>query len=601
MEININMEKYNNKWKLNNIYSSVDNYSEFKLRLEAINKEINLFHKKIEQINSTEKLSPEKFSELIIVVEKTSSNVLECISYTGCLVAQDTKDEEAMQLQTIVNELSIQLSLIAKPFENILARMSNEDWANLFETESLNKYYFVLNEKRNELRKLNLDNKELIEEFSIEGFHGWSRLYSIIANNVKIPINQDNEYTPKENTENSILNNKQEDERRKALKRIQDAWNFYIFEFCECLNNIAGFRINIYIQQERALIIDEALEKNRMSEVTLNNLWSTLKDHTKPFVDYFERKSQILGKKKLDWFDLQTVVGASNDDYSFNEAANLIIESFSSVSSTMGNFAEEVFSNRWIDAEIRDSKVKGSFCTSFPNQKETRILTTYTGKLKDVYTLAHELGHSFHQHVLDQQPFMLQHPPIVLSEVASTFAELIISEKIISQELNIERKISLLDNKIQQSINFLIEIYARYLFETKFYNQRMDGPLQVRDVNKIMLEAQEEAYLHMLESYDPTTWATKQHFFNTQVPFYNFPYSVGYTISLGIYSDVLSGNFNEVSLLNFLKNSGNMSVEESVSKFFNYDLSKDRFWKSAFKIVTRDINQFLYITKFQKI
>lgn len=143
-----------------------------------------------------------------------------------------------------------------------------------------------------------------------------------------------------------------------------------------------------------------------------------------------------------------------------------------------------------------------------------------------------------------------------------------------------------------------MNIHARFLFETRFYEERKQGTVTVEKLNELMLEAQKEAYCGALEEYHPLFWASKLHFFITGVPFYNFPYTFGYLFSLGIYAKALEeGKGYEEKYMALLQDTASMTVENLAEKHLQVDLTQKDFWEKAVHICLDDIDEFLELTK----
>lgn len=217
----------------------------------------------------------------------------------------------------------------------------------------------------------------------------------------------------------------------------------------------------------------------------------------------------------------------------------------------MADFAQMAFEKRWIEAEDRAGKRPGGFCTSFPASEQTRIFMTYSGTPSNIATLAHELGHGYHQYVMNDVNGLNQGYAMNVAETASTFAEMIVADASVKMAKTDEEKLTLLEDKVSRSIAFFMNIHARFLFEKQFYEERKQGMVSTDRLNELMVEAQKEAYCDNLSEYDPHFWASKLHFHITGVPFYNFPYTFGYLFSQGIYAYAqdYEGNFEKNILL----------------------------------------------------
>lgn len=144
----------------------------------------------------------------------------------------------------------------------------------------------------------------------------------------------------------------------------------------------------------------------------------------------------------------------------------------------------------------------------------------------------------------------------------------------------------------------MMNIHARYLFERSFHEERQKGIVSAKRLSELMLDAQKEAYKDALETYHPMFWAAKLHFYNTGVPFYNFPYTFGYFFSLGIYARALEtdGSFEE-EYIALLRDTASMSTEDLAQKHLQVDLRKSDFWQEAIDRTHEDIDEFLELTE----
>jgi oligoendopeptidase F len=263
----------------------------------------------------------------------------------------------------------------------------------------------------------------------------------------------------------------------------------------------------------------------------------------------------------------------------------------------MATFSERAFAEGWIEVEDRQGKRPGGFCTSLPLSEQTRIFMTFSGTADNVSTLAHELGHAYHQHVMDDMPMLLQDYAMNVAETASTLAEMIVMEATIQQATTKEEKISLLDQKIQNAVAFYMNIHARYLFETRFYALRKQGLVSSEQLDELMVEAQKEAYTDALSEYHKSFWASKLHFYITEVPFYNFPYTFGYLFSAGLYAYSQTTTDFEEKYIALLRDTGNMSVEQLAMKHLQVDVTTPAFWRDAVAYTVKDVELFLELTK----
>lgn len=334
-----------------------------------------------------------------------------------------------------------------------------------------------------------------------------------------------------------------------------------------------------------------------MKKQTLHVMWDVIADNKDMFVQFLSRKAKLLGVEKLSWYDVDAPIGKTNKKYSYQEGANFIIEHFNKFGTKLTSMTKRAFAERWIEAEDRPGKRPGGFCTTFPISEQSRIFMTYSGTASNIATLAHELGHAFHSFVLKNVHPLNKGYAMNVAETASTFAEMIVADAAVKSTTDREEKLTLLEDKIQRSVVFFMNIHARFLFETRFYEERKKGIISKARLNELMVDAQKEAFNDSLAEYDPTFWASKLHFFITNVPFYNFPYTFGYLFSLGIYAKALAeGKGYEEKYIALLQDTGAMTVEDLAKKHLDVDLTERAFWEEAIKLCVHDVERFLQMT-----
>lgn len=220
---------------------------------------------------------------------------------------------------------------------------------------------------------------------------------------------------------------------------------------------------------------------------------------------------------------------------------------------------------------------------------------TYNGSMNNVFTLAHELGHGYHSEAVKNKSFFGQQYRMNVAETASTLAEMIIIDSMITETKDPKTRLALLDNKLQRAVIFLMNIHTRFLFELDFYNSRRKNFVSPEELNALMLNAQKTAYHNSLEEWHPYFWFAKQHFYLTDVPFYNFPYTFGYLFSQGIYAHLKNHPKRAELYEALLKDTGSLTVEELAQKHLGVNLEEPAFWLASLKLIEKDVQAFLDI------
>ncbi|MHC0036266.1 M3 family oligoendopeptidase [Pseudoneobacillus sp. C159] len=521
-------------------------------------------------------------------------------SFIGCLLAQNTTDKKASLLQGEVTTHQARFNTSMQKVQKTLTKTDDNVWSGLLETESLQPFQFVLNEWRDQSRqKLSEEEEAIITALTSDGYEAWGNLYNSVVGDMKVKVQLDGEEKLLSvGQANNLKANQDETIRKQAYDALDSAWKEKEDLFAKILNHLAGFRLQVYKKRGWDHVLKEPLQYNRMKQETLDAMWGAISKHKQPFVQYLNQKAQLLGKEKLSYQDMLAPISKSTQKISFQESAEFILKHFGQFGSELKNFSQKAFEDGWIEAEDRPNKRVGGFCTGLPISEQSRIFMTYSGTIGNMATLAHELGHAFHSYAMRPVHGLNRQYAMNVAETASTFAEMIVFDAAVKEVKSNEEKIYLLEEKIKRSITFFMGIHFRFLFETRFYEERKKGMVSAVRLNELMVQAQEEAYAGALEEYDPRTWASTLHFYITYVPFYNFPYTFGYLFSLSIYAKAIeSGEGFEEKYMALLRDTASMTAEDLAMKHLGEDITKESFWEKGVALSVKDVEEFIRLTR----
>ncbi len=581
------LDDLNMTWDLEKIFPGGSSSQELQSFLSNLESELSDLGDEAATLTS----DGDKIEDFVVKCQDTRDKLREGATFVRCLVSQDQQDKQAKALEGRVNQLQAEMEAIMIDLESVLQEFPTQEWGQIVDREQLKPVSFFLTELRNQGRdKLAPHEEKLATDLSVDGYHGWGELYHTIVGD--ITINRDGKKLSVGQAQN-LLSSSEQSVRYEVGELIEQAFQEKEHLIANALNHLAGFRLNLYKHRGWDDYLKEPLQINRISKQTLNTMWETIEKHKHVFTDYYAKKKEMLGLDTFGWFDRNAPISGKSSYIDYSSGAKFIVEQFGKISDEMADFAEKALVNRWIEAENRGNKRPGGFCATFPVTGESRIFMTYSGSSRNVATLAHELGHAYHQWALRDQPSFASKYPMTLAETASTFAEQVISDAAIEASSDEQERLALLDEKISRSCAFFMDIHSRFLFESLFYQARAQGPVEVNKINELMVSSQKKAYQNSLDYWHPRFWATKLHFYLTRVPFYNFPYTFGYLFSMGIYSLFKQDpqNFPEV-YWNLLKDTGRMTAEELALKHLNMDLRESDFWEQAVGYCIDDVNKF---------
>lgn len=546
--------------------------------------------------------STEAAPEVLAILESVKETLMH-MSQAGavlsCLTAQDTTDREALLLQGQLSGLGANFSPILESFHQKLGKIEQQTFDALVNDTNLNEFKFILTEWREQSKEsLSEEEEALISALGVDGYSSWGQMYSMLISDIKVDVVVDGETkTLSVGQANNLASHKDRAVRKAAFDALETVFTEREEFFAKTLNHLAGFRLAVYKKRGWDSVTKEPLEINRMKQETIDAMWGAITSRKATFANYLTHKANMLGTEKLDWFDFDAPVTDSTATLDYQQGAEFILKHFGRFGKEMESFARTAFEDGWIEAEDRDNKRPGGFCTGMPLSEQSRIFMTYSGSMSNVSTLAHELGHAFHSYALRPVHPLNRRYAMNVAETASTFAEMIVADAAVEEATNEQEKIALLEDKIQRSVAFFMNIHARYLFETRFYEERKNGVVSTKRINEIMEEAQIEAHAGGLGETHPHFWASKMHFYITGVPFYNFPYTFGYLFSLSIYAKAKEeGTGFEEKYMALLRDTAVMTVEDLAMKHLGEDITKEDFWLKGIALCEKDVEEFIALT-----
>jgi pepF/M3 family oligoendopeptidase len=595
---------YPEVWDLDVFFPGGSESPQLREHLDRLAPKIARFEETVKQFEVPQStLDATRITDILEVIRDIRTEIGQARSFISCLLAQNTKDKHASLLQGEVSTLTANFSTALQKIQKDLTKTDDVVWQGLLETEALSQFEFILNEWRTQA-KLKLSEKEesLITALTSDGYESWGNLYNSVVGEIKVKVTLDGEQKELSvGQANNLRSNPDESVRKEAFEALEAAWSDKEDLFAKILNHLAGFRLQVYKKRGWENVLQEPLAINRMKQETLDAMWGAISKHKQPFVNYLNQKAEILGKDKIQYHDLNAPVSKSTQKISYQEAAEFILKHFGKFGPELEDFSRIAFEEGWIEAEDRPNKRVGGFCTSLPMSEQSRIFMTYSGTIGNMATLAHELGHGFHSYAMRSVHGLNRQYAMNVAETASTFAEMIVFDAAVKETTSDEEKIYLLEEKVKRSMMFYMGIHSRFLFETRFYEERKNGIVSAARLNELMVQAQQEAYGGALDTTDAHSWANTLHFYITYTPFYNFPYTFGYLFSMSIYAKALEeGKGFEEKYMALLRDTATMSAEDLAMKHLGEDITQEAFWEKGIALSVKDAEEFIRLTSSKK-
>ena len=546
--------------------------------------------------------SLKRWADFIFFLQDVAERLSHAGSFAYCLVAQDLNDTRAMALLEEISAMEASWEVVKTGVEEYAMTLQDPAWKKIVGDRRLKEVAFYLNEVRKIARiKMDAARERLAAELSTNGYHAWNRLYTKIAGDLRAEFIEGGKKT---SLSMGQLSNKMSSPDRKvrkqAFEKLSSSWQTVEALTAMQLNSMAGFRLSVYKERGWDSPLTEALIYGRIKRETVDAMWDAVARGRSRVAQYVAAKKRLLGIDAFCWYDMLAPLGDVEKVYTYDEACDFVVRHLSSFSRDLGKFSRMAIDGRWIEAEDRSGKMAGGFCSGFHVAKESRIFMTFSGNYNEMMTLAHELGHAYHGRVLSDRGFFGRQYPMNLAETASTFNEMVVTDAAFAAAESDSDRLRLLDKKLQEELAMLCDIRCRYIFDTLFYDERKKGPVMKERLRELMVKAQKEAFGDILaeDGFHPLFWASKLHFSETSVPFYNFPYTFGHLFAGGIYDRAKKeGPAFAEAYRALLADTGSMTTEGVAKKHLGVDLTKPLFWRDAVDRALSDVSTFVRLAK----
>jgi len=591
------------RWDLSNIYKSLDS----KDFLEDWKKITNLLSgaekyfadNGIKKTDKPIKAGP-KLAEIVghaIEIFNRASILLGTLgAFVNSYYSTDSYNKLAAQRMSELEKVSVKLNNLDTAFCGFIGSIGKELPKLVRLDKILSEHEFVLNETYHESKYMMSEAEEkLAAELALSGAKAFSKLQGVVSSQLKVPVNikGKTEIMPIAKVRN-LASESDEDVRKSAYEAEMAGWESVREPIAAALNGVKGHSITLNQKRKREDALHSSLDMNRIDRKTLETMLGAMKESFPVFRKYFAKKASRLGRKSLAWWNINAPAGKLDKRYTYEEACDFIVENFSTFSKELGDFARNAFEKNWIDVYPRDGKRGGAFCMKVPKVEESRIMCNFDGSFDQVTTIAHELGHAFHNECLKGLTPMQKSTPMALAETASIFCETIIINAALKKASKKE-KLAILETQLIGESQVIVDIYSRFLFEKEVFERREKSELSADDFCEIMLRAQKETYGDGLDAkhLHKYMWALKPHYYMTGAPFYNYPYAFGQLFAIGLYRLFENEGPKFVTKYKGLLRSTGLNRAAEVTAKFGIDIRKPKFWKESLKVIEEHVNEYL--------
>lgn len=579
-------------WNLDRIYKGFDDpaFAADMDTLRALVKQYNAFAEGLESMEALAGLR-----QGIELEEKLMQLFMKLISYAQLRQSVSTRDSECgsrlgqvMQLLSAIAGAEATWKAWAAKQEGLMDIVAGD--------ELLKEYTFRFENLRKEsVHLLGSLGEEIAARLELSGGNAWSEMQGYLTSTVPVEYNGGI-------TNLSAIRNLAYDPDPAVRKAAYEAeiacYDKIKAPVAYALNSIKLETISDCQLRGYASPLDRTLAQSYMKRETLEAMLAAMVEYLPKFRQYLQAKARLLGHENgLPWYDLFAPVGTSGRKYTTEEARDMLVELFASFDAELARMVQTAFNEEWIDFFPRDGKSGGAFCAGVDCIGESRILTNFDGMLTDVVTLAHELGHAFHNLCIQNHRPLNKDYSMPVAETASTFNECVVMAAAIARTEDKMEKLALVESQLQDVTQIIVDIYSRFRFEAMVFENREQQFMDADALCSIMEKAQEESYGDGLNAdiRHPFMWICKGHYYGPT--FYNFPYAFGGLFARGLYAQYEKEGASFVPKYKKLLYATPVATAEDVAKVAGIDLTDKEFWRSALQTVANQIDAFCELVK----
>ncbi|MBM3896138.1 MAG: M3 family oligoendopeptidase [Thaumarchaeota archaeon] len=576
------------KWDLSCLAKN-PNSPQFAQKILDVEKKVKQFEKIKPSLKPN--IQSKKFQNILHDLEEISEKISIVAGYAHLSYAANTQSDEATSLVTKMTKLGADIENRTLFFDLWWKKKIDEKNASRLIKDSGQLSNYLRYKRLMAKYSLSEPEERIINTLDVTGISALVKLYDKITNAFEYVVNIDGKKHRLTREELTSLVRSSKPKMREA------AYKTLLGKYFDNKGVLGEIYQNIVLNWK-----DEGIEirgfsspisirniGNDVDDKTIDSLLDVCKKNASIFQKFFLQKAKLLGLKKLRRYDLYAPVTSKikEKNYSYDKSARLVLDSLGKFSPKLSSFAKDVFIKKHIDSEIRLGKRDGAFCSTITPKIAPYVLVNFTGKIRDVFTLAHELGHAVHSKAASDKSILVLEAPLPLAETASTFSELLLYDNL-SNMISDQEKRLLLAEKIDDLYATILRQAFFTLFEAKIHKQISDGTI-VDEISKTYLYNLKEQFGSSVSLTDDFSleWSCIPHFYHT--PFYCYAYSFGNLLALSLFQRYKIEGKDFVSIYLKILGAGGSQKPESLLAEYGLDISSERFWQDGLDYVKNQV------------
>jgi oligoendopeptidase F len=532
-----------------------------------------------------ENLEPEVLFHVLKELESIYEALGRVGSYAGLLYAADTAKPEYQDLEQQVEQRTTEIRNLLLFFELDWLKIADRIARTLISAPVLEPYkHYLTNLRRYGPHILSEPEEKVINEKDNTGRSAFGRLFSEITSTFSVSLEIDGKIQELNLSQMlSLLHDPVRELRRHAMDELYNG----LAQHRQVLTFIYDTLIQDHLTMDRMRNYPHPMLQRHLSNEIDGEAVQTMMNVAESNYGlahrYFRQKAKLLGLPRLALYDQYAPVGKEVISFSYGQATNVILEAFGAFDPAFRQIASEFFTKNWIDAEIRKGKRGGAFCASPSPQLHPYILCNYDDNLRDVMTVAHELGHGLHGCLSRKQSYFNYDTPLTTAETASVFGEMLVFDYLLERHPDPQVQIALLAGKIEDIFATVFRQNVLTRFEELAFSARKEKRLTPERLGELWLAANGKYYGDSVDMPDGYRWGWSYipHFIHSR--FYCYSYVFGQLLVLALYRMYKDEGKTFVPKYLALLEAGGSDTPEALLRPLGVDIHDPRFWQKGFE------------------